>query len=49
VSATIASTLLLLLPLDLAPRTVVALMSGPVVGIAVHLFALARSSPARVL
>ncbi|BBY45412.1 hypothetical protein [Mycolicibacterium celeriflavum] len=42
VSATVASTLLLLLPLDLQTRTVIALMCGPVVGIAVHLWALAR-------
>ncbi|WP_084294154.1 hypothetical protein [Mycolicibacterium flavescens] len=42
VSATVASTLLLLLlPLDLATRTVVALLCGPVVGIVVHLCALA--------
>lgn len=40
VSATIASTLLLLLPLDLQTRTVIALLCGPVVGIAVHLSAL---------
>ncbi|ULE35069.1 hypothetical protein [Mycobacterium sp. IDR2000157661] len=42
VSATVASALLLLLPLDLQTRTVVALMCGPVVGIVVHLLALAR-------
>lgn len=42
VSATVASTLLLLLPLDLQTRTVIALMCGPVVGIAVHLRALSR-------
>ncbi|KUH66021.1 hypothetical protein AU184_24960 [Mycolicibacterium novocastrense] len=42
VSATVASTLLLLLPLDLETRTVVALVCGPVVGIAVHLLALSR-------
>ncbi|MGE2720241.1 hypothetical protein [Mycolicibacterium celeriflavum] len=42
VSATVASTLLLLLPLDLGTRTVIALLCGPVVGIAVHLFALSR-------
>lgn len=40
VSATVASTLLLLLPLDLEMRTVIALLCGPVVGIAVHLSAL---------
>ena len=40
VGATVASTLLLLLPLDLSSRTVVALLCGPLVGIAVHLTAL---------
>jgi O-antigen/teichoic acid export membrane protein len=44
VSATVASTLLLLLPLSLQTRTVVALMCGPLVGIAVHLGALAKAS-----
>ena len=34
--------LLLLLPLDLETRTVVALLCGPLVGIAVHLAALAQ-------
>ncbi len=43
VGATVASVLLLLLPLDLETRTVVALLCGPVVGIAVHLVALARA------
>lgn len=43
VSATVASTLLLLLPLPLETRTVVALLCGPLAGIAVHLTALARS------
>ncbi|OBK79338.1 hypothetical protein [Mycobacterium sp. 1164985.4] len=42
VSATIASTLLLLLPLDLETRTVIALLCGPAVGIAVHLSALSH-------
>jgi O-antigen/teichoic acid export membrane protein len=42
VSATVASTLLLLLPLPLQTRTVVALLCGPLVGIGVHLAALAR-------
>jgi len=42
VGATVASTLLLLLPLPLETRTVVALMCGPLVGIGVHLAALAR-------
>ena len=41
VSATVASALLLLLPLGLETRTVVALLCGPLVGIAVHLAALA--------
>lgn len=42
VGATVASTLLLLLPLPLETRTVTALLCGPLVGIAVHLAALAR-------
>ncbi|KMO79797.1 hypothetical protein BST22_11285 [Mycolicibacterium chubuense] len=41
-SATVASALLLALPLDLEVRTVVALLCGPLLGIAVHLAALAR-------
>jgi O-antigen/teichoic acid export membrane protein len=45
VCATAAATLLLLLPLPLQTRTVVALLCGPLVGIGVHLAALAR--PAR--
>jgi len=44
VGATVASTLLLLLPLDLSTRTVVALLCGPLVGIGVHLTAL-RAAP----
>ncbi|KUI35317.1 hypothetical protein AU195_10595 [Mycobacterium sp. IS-1496] len=44
VSATVAAVLLLLLPLDLETRTVVALLCGPLVGIAVHLGGLARAS-----
>jgi len=44
VGATVASALLLTLPLDLANRTVLALLCGPVVGIAVHLGALARAA-----
>ncbi len=44
ISATAASMLLLLLPLELATRTVIALLCGPLVGIAVHLAALARRS-----
>ncbi len=44
VGATVASTLLLLLPLDLPTRTVVALLCGPLVGIGVHLAAL-RAAP----
>jgi O-antigen/teichoic acid export membrane protein len=42
VSATVASALLLLLPLGLETRTVVALLCGPMIGIAVHMAALAR-------
>lgn len=43
VGATAASAALLSLPLDLEQRTVIALLCGPVVGIAVHLAALARA------
>lgn len=43
VCATAAAALLLLLPLPLATRTVIALLCGPLVGIAVHLVALARA------
>ena len=43
VGATLAATLLLTLPLSLETRTVVALLCGPLVGIVVHLTALARS------
>jgi O-antigen/teichoic acid export membrane protein len=42
VCATVAATVLLLLPLPLQTRTVVALLCGPLVGIGVHLVALAR-------
>jgi len=42
VSAAVASTLLLLLPMALETRTVIALLCGPLVGIAIHLAALAR-------
>lgn len=42
VCATVTATLLLLLPLSLATRTVIALCCGPLVGIAVHLVSLAR-------
>ena len=42
VFATVASTLLLLLPVGLEMRTVIALLCGPLVGIAVHVAALAR-------
>ncbi|MFZ1164816.1 hypothetical protein [Mycobacterium sp.] len=42
VCATVAATLLLLLPVSLETRTVVALLCGPLVGIGVHLAALAR-------
>jgi hypothetical protein len=40
--ATVASAVLLLLPAALQTRTVMALLCGPLVGIAVHLGALAR-------
>ncbi|QIV82592.1 lipopolysaccharide biosynthesis protein [Mycolicibacterium frederiksbergense] len=43
VGATLAAVALLLLPLDLETRTVIALLCGPIVGIAVHLYALARA------
>ena len=43
VGATVAAALLLTMPLDLQTRTVVALLCGPLVGIAVHLTALARA------
>ena len=43
VGATVASGLLLLLPLPLETRTVVGLLCGPLVGIAVHLVALRRA------
>ncbi|WP_108637920.1 hypothetical protein [Mycobacterium rhizamassiliense] len=42
VGATAASGLLLMLPLPLETRTVVGLLCGPLVGIGVHLLALAR-------
>ncbi|MET0700743.1 MAG: hypothetical protein ABWY93_13865 [Mycobacterium sp.] len=42
ICATVASALLLTLPLELQTRTVIALLCGPLVGIAVHLVALAR-------
>lgn len=42
VGATVASGLLLLLPLSLQTRTVVGLLCGPLVGIGVHLLALSR-------
>jgi hypothetical protein len=38
----VASALLLLLPLGLQTRTVIALLCGPMIGIVVHLAALAR-------
>lgn len=43
VGATVAAAALLTLPLDLPTRTVIALLCGPLVGIAVHTAALARS------
>lgn len=49
IGATLASTMLLLLPWALETRTIVALLCGPVVGIAVHVTALARiPAPATV-
>ena len=48
IGATLASTLLLLLPLSLDTRTVVALLCGPLVGIAVHVVALTRVPAASV-
>ena len=42
VGATVVAAALLLLPVDLQTRTVIALLSGPAAGIAVHLIALAR-------
>jgi O-antigen/teichoic acid export membrane protein len=42
--ATVAAVALLLLPVELETRTVVALLCGPLVGIAVHLGALARAA-----
>ncbi|QUR69200.1 hypothetical protein [Mycobacterium spongiae] len=47
VGATVASGLLLLLPLHLETRTIVALLCGPLVGIGVHLLALGRSERSR--
>ncbi len=43
VGATVASGLLLALPLPLQTRTVLALLCGPLVGIGVHLLALSRA------
>lgn len=43
VGATVAATVLLTCPWELETRTVVALLCGPLVGIAVHLTALARA------
>ncbi|OBB22537.1 hypothetical protein A5792_05595 [Mycolicibacterium peregrinum] len=42
--ATVAAVALLLLPVGLETRTVIALLCGPLVGIAVHLGALARAA-----
>jgi O-antigen/teichoic acid export membrane protein len=44
VGATVVSAVLLSLPMDLTDRTVVALLCGPLVGIAVHLAALGRAA-----
>jgi hypothetical protein len=49
VSATVVSTVLLVLPWPLETRTVVALLCGPLVGIALHLAALARGRGATAL
>jgi O-antigen/teichoic acid export membrane protein len=46
VGATVVSTLLLMLPLSLEARTVIALLCGPAVGIVVHLGALLRAGDA---
>ena len=43
IGATLAAGLLLMLPLPLESRTVVALLCGPLIGIAAHLVALAKS------
>jgi len=43
VGATAAAAALLMLPFELQTRTVVALLCGPLVGIAVHLWALSRA------
>lgn len=43
IGATVAAAALLSLPIGLETRTVVALLCGPVVGIAVHLIALSRA------
>jgi O-antigen/teichoic acid export membrane protein len=48
ISATVAAAVLLALPLPLETRTIVALLCGPLAGIAVHLAALARSPLASV-
>jgi O-antigen/teichoic acid export membrane protein len=45
VSATVVATSLLLLPLPLQTRTVISLLCGPLIGIAVHLAALSRPRP----
>ncbi|MDF2824951.1 MAG: putative conserved integral rane protein [Mycobacterium sp.] len=47
VSATVMSALLLSLPLALETRTVIALLCGPLVGIAVHIAALTYAARAR--
>ena len=47
VGATLAAVTLLLLPLELETRTVLALLCGPLVGIAVHLYALSAHRAGR--
>lgn len=46
-AATIATLALLLLPLDLSTRTIVALLAGPLIGIGWHAVAIARTGKAR--
>lgn len=44
VGATMVCTLLLMLPMELEKRTVIALLCGPLVGVVIHLAALLRSA-----
>jgi len=43
IGATFAAALVLSLPMELQTRTVLALLCGPIVGVAVHLTALSRA------